>query len=137
MRAYKTVILLLAIVSANSSCKKESISDTSSQKLQGSWRLLYSRPAGDNALVRYDSASSEILKFDGNHMLTYNGGSLISKETFLMALKSDRQPYLVADSDPWNPRIFSCNIMGNDTLSLLSVHSNVHVGRVYIRVKPQ
>jgi len=136
MRAYITVILLLAIVSANSSCKKESISDTSSQKLQGSWRLLYSKPAGDNALVKYDSTSSEILKFDGNNMLTYNRGSLISRETFLMALKSDRQPYLVADSDPWNPRIFSCNISGNDTLSLLSVHSNVHVGRVYIRVKP-
>ncbi|PSL33250.1 hypothetical protein [Chitinophaga ginsengisoli] len=136
MRAYITVILLLAIVSANSSCKKESISDTSSQKLQGSWRLLYSKPAGDKALVKYDSTSSEILKFDGNNMLTYNRGSLISRETFLMALKSDRQPYLVADSDPWNPRIFSCNISGNDTLSLLSVHSNVHIGRVYVRVKP-
>jgi len=137
MRAYKTVILLLAIVSANSSCKKESISDTSSQKLQGSWRLLYSKPAGGNAQIKYDTSTSEILKFDGNHMLTYSRDKLISKETFLMALKSDRQPYLVADSDPWNPRIFSCNITGNDTLSLLSVHSSAHVGRVYIRVKAQ
>lgn len=134
MRAYITVILLL--VFANSSCKKETISDTSSQKLQGSWRLLYSKPSGANALVQPDTTSLEILKFDGNNMLTYNRGSLISRETYLMALKSDRQPYLVADSDPWNPRIFSCNITGNDTLSLLSVHSSVHVGRVYVRVKP-
>ncbi|PWV48360.1 hypothetical protein [Chitinophaga sp. S165] len=132
MRAYITVILLL--VFANSSCKKETISDTSSQKLQGSWRLLYSN-ASSNALVARDSQSLEILKFDGNKMLTYSRDTLISKETFLMALKSDHQPYLVADSDPWNPRIFSCNITGNDTLSLRSVHSNVHVGRVYIRVK--
>ncbi|UPK69417.1 hypothetical protein [Chitinophaga filiformis] len=134
MRAYITVILLL--VFANSSCKKETISDTSSQKLQGSWRLLYSKPSGGNTLVQPDTTSLEILKFDGNNMLTYNRGSLISRETYLMALKSDRQPYLVADSDPWNPRIFSCNITGNDTLSLLSVHSSVHVGRVYVRVKP-
>lgn len=134
MRAYITVILLL--VFANSSCKKETISDTSSQKLQGSWRLLYSKPSGANTLVQPDTTSLEILKFDGNNMLTYNRGSLISRETYLMALKSDRQPYLVADSDPWNPRIFSCNITGNDTLSLLSVHSSVHVGRVYVRVKP-
>jgi hypothetical protein len=97
---------------------------------------LYSKPSGGNAQVRPDSTSLEILKFDGNNMLTYNRGSLVSRETFLMALKSDHQPYLVADSDPWNPRIFSCNITGNDTLSLLSVHSSVHVGRVYVRVKP-
>ncbi|SHM13223.1 hypothetical protein [Chitinophaga sp. CF418] len=134
MRAYITVILLL--VFANSSCKKETISDTSSQKLQGSWKLLYSKQTGGNDLVKHDTTFSEILKFDGNNMLTYNRGSLISRETFLMALKSDHQPYLVADSDPWNPRIFSCNITGNDTLSLLSVHSNVHIGRVYVRVKP-
>jgi hypothetical protein len=134
MRAYITVILLL-LVFANFSCKKETISDTSSQKLQGSWRLLYANNPGNNALGKRDSLSLEILKFDGNKMLTYSRDSLISRETFLMALKSDHQPYLVADSDPWNPRIFSCNITGNDTLSLLSVHSNVHVGRVYIRVK--
>lgn len=132
MRAYITVILLL--VFANSSCKKETLSDTSSQKLQGSWRLLYSKPA--TGISRQDSLSREILKFDGNKMLTYSRDSLVSRETFLMALKSDHQPYLVADSDPWNPRIFSCSITGNDTLSLLSVHSNVHVGRVYVRVKP-
>jgi hypothetical protein len=134
MRAYITVILLL--VFANSSCKKETISDTSSQKLQGSWRLLYSKPANGIGLVQHDSISREILKFDGNNMLTYSRDTLISRETFLMALKSDHLPYLVTDSDPWNPRIFSCNITGNDTLSLLSVHSNVHVGRVYVRVKP-
>ncbi|MCF6404064.1 hypothetical protein L3C95_14310 [Chitinophaga filiformis] len=134
MRAYITVILLL--VFANSSCKKETISDTSSQKLQGSWRLLYSSPSGAKDLVKHDTTSSEILKFDGNNMLTYSRGSLISRETFLMALKSDHQPYLVTDSDPWNPRIFSCKITGTDTLSLLSVHSNVHIGRVYLRVKP-
>jgi hypothetical protein len=134
MRAYITVILLL-LVFANFSCKKETLSDTSSQKLQGSWRLLYANSPGGNALIKRDSLSLEILKFDGNKMMTYSRDSLISRETFLMALKSDHQPYLVADSDPWNPRIFSCNITGNDTLSLLSVHSNVHVGRVYVRVK--
>jgi hypothetical protein len=134
MRAYITVILPL-LVFANFSCKKETISDTSSQKLQGSWRLLYSKTPGGDALSKRDSLSLEILTFDGNNMLTYSRDKLISRETFLMALKSDHQPYLVADSDPWNPRIFSCNITGNDTLSLFSVHSNVHVGRVYVRVK--
>lgn len=135
MRAYTTVILLLVLAFANS-CKKETISDSSIQKLQGSWKLLYSRPAGSNILVPQDTNIAEVLKFDGNKMLTLRRDSLISRETFLMALKSDHQPYLVTDSDPWNPRIFSCNIKGNDTLSLLSVHSNVHIGRVYVRIKP-
>jgi hypothetical protein len=123
-------------VLANSSCKKESFSDTSTQKLQGSWRLLYSKPATGAALIREDSTLLSILKFDGNNMLRYQRDSLISRETFLMALKSDHQPYLVADSDPWNPKIFSCSITGDDTLSLLSVHSNAHVGQIYVRVKP-
>jgi hypothetical protein len=132
MRAYITVILLL--VFANSSCKKETIADASSQRLQGSWRLLYSRPSAGTDLIKEDSASLRILKFDGNNMLTYYHDTLISRERFLMALKSDHQPYLVADSDPWNPKIFSYSIT-NDTLSLLSVHSSAHVGHIYVRVK--
>jgi len=136
MRTYKTVILLLVFGVAITSCKKETISDTSSQRLQGSWKLLYSSASASTSMVKEDSNSVKILRFDGNNMLTYTHDTLVSRETFLMALKSDHQPYLVADSDPWNPKIFSCRIQGNDTLSLLSVHSNVHVGRVYIRVKP-
>ncbi|QHS60798.1 hypothetical protein [Chitinophaga agri] len=135
MRTYITVILLLVLVTAVS-CRKESISDTSTQSLQGSWRLLYSTPATGAALIKEDSSLLTLLKFDGNNMLRYRRDTLISRETFLMALKSDHQPYLVADSDPWNPKIFSCRITGNDTLSLLSVHSNVHIGQVYVRVKP-
>lgn len=136
MRTYKTVILLLVFGVAITSCKKESVSDTSSQRLQGSWKLLYSNTAAGAAMIKEDSASVKILRFDGNNMLTYNHDTLVSRERFLMALKSDHQPYLVADSDPWNPKIFTCKIQGNDTLSLLSVHSNVHIGRVYVRVKP-
>lgn len=136
MRTYITVILLLVLVTAIFSCRKETISDTSTQKLQGSWRLLYSQPATGSALVKEDTTLLNVLKFDGNNMLRYRRDSLISRETFLMALKSDHQPYLVADSDPWNPKIFSCRITGNDTLSLLSVHSNVHIGQIYVRVKP-
>lgn len=135
MRTYITVILLLVLVTAVS-CRKESISDTSTQSLQGSWRLLYSTPATGAALIKEDSSLLTLLKFDGNNMLRYRRDTLISRETFLMALKSDHQPYLVADSDPWNPKIFSCRITGNDTLSLLSVHSNVHIGQIYVRVKP-
>ncbi|SFO20268.1 hypothetical protein SAMN05428949_4450 [Chitinophaga sp. YR627] len=136
MRTYTTVILLLVFVLANSACKKETISENSSQKLQGSWRLLYSKAASGATQIKEDSSNLTILKFDGNNMLRYKRDSLISRETFLMALKSDHQPYLVADSDPWNPKIFSCTITGNDTLSLLSVHSSVHVGQIYVRVRP-
>ncbi|MBW8687953.1 hypothetical protein [Chitinophaga rhizophila] len=136
MRTYTTVILLLVFVLTIASCRKESITDNSSQKLQGSWRLIYSRPSLGGDMVRADTTALTILKFDGNMMLRYLRDSLIAREKFLMALKSDHQPYLVADSDPWNPKIFSCKITGNDTLSLLSVHSNVHAGQIYVRVRP-
>jgi hypothetical protein len=128
--------LVIPFVFTTSGCRKENIGDNSTQKLQGSWRLLYSKPVSGNQLILADTSFLSILKFDGNKMLTYHHDSLISRESFLMALKSDQQPYLVADSDPWNPKIFSCKITGNDTLSLLSVYSNVPTGHTYVRVKP-
>lgn len=130
MRAYTTVILLLVLM-IHSQCRKEKLSDNPTQQLQGSWRLLYTQSSSG---IPELSREGSILQFNGNKMLTFSHDTLVLKESFLMAFKSDKMPYLVADSDPWNPRIFSCTI-NSDTLSLLSVHNSTRVGNVYIRVK--
>jgi hypothetical protein len=132
MRTYIITVILLSVLVAHTSCKKEKLADNPTLQLQGNWRLLYSNTA--NGLQESFAAGERILQFTGNKMLTYRHDTLLSKETFLMAFKSDKLPYLVADSDPWNPRIFSCTI-SSDTLSLLSVHNNSRIGNIYVRVK--
>ena len=132
MRAYTTVTLLLVLL-MHSQCKKDKLADNPTQQLQGSWRLLYTNTAAGFKELSPEG-SMRILQFNGNKMLTYSHDTLLAKESFLMAFKSDKLPYLVADSDPWNPRIFSCTI-SSDTLSLLSVHNSARVGKIYVRVK--
>jgi hypothetical protein len=132
MRPYITVTLVLFTL-VFVSCKKENL-DNPTSKLQGTWRLLYSTSsAGVKSALLGDSTHT--LRFEGNKMLTFEHDSLIMRESFLMAIKADRLPYLVADSDPWNPRIYSCTLTGADTLCLFAVHLQNGARSTYIRVK--
>lgn len=130
MRPYITVTLIL-FTFIFASCKKESLADNPAGKLQGTWRLFSTANAKDLAGID----STRTIRFEGNNMLTFHHDSLLTKESFLMAIKADRQPYLVTNGDPWTASIYSCTLTGNDTLCLFSVHLTSGVRNTYVRVK--
>jgi|GEM_PF-2501070 len=133
MRPISVTVTLITLL-VTFACKKENLADNPSSKLQGSWRLIQT-VSGKN-LNHIDSSALNTITFNGNNMLTYRHDTLISRESFLMAFKADRLPYLVSDKDPWNPRIYSCTFCtSNDTLYLSAVHLADGIKATYVRVK--
>ncbi|WPV67495.1 hypothetical protein [Chitinophaga sp. LS1] len=133
MRPISVTVTLVAIL-ATFACKKENLADNPSSKLQGSWRLIQTVSGKHLNLV--DSSALNTITFNGNTMLTYRHDTLVNRESFLMAFKADRLPYLVSDKDPWNPRIYSCTFCTSaDTLYLSAVHIADGIKATYVRVK--
>lgn len=133
MRPISVTVTLVAIL-ATFACKKENLADNPSSKLQGSWRLIQTVSGKNLSLV--DSSTHNTITFNGNTMLTFRHDTLVNRESFLMAFKADRLPYLVSDRDPWNPRIYSCTFCASsDTLYLSAVHVADGIKATYVKVK--
>lgn len=127
------ITVTLALLSAIA-CKKEQLADNTSAKLQGSWRLI--QTISGKTTREIDSSAHATVTFSGNTMLTYHHDTLITRESFLMAIKADRLPYLVSNTDPWNPSIYSYSFCTSaDTLYLSAVHVADGTKATYVRVK--